>query len=215
MNRIGYRARVTGIGPLPSEGEQLAYPGLTRGTSEGNIMQLLLFLALGLIIGGISGMLGIGGGVLLLPALIWLFGLEPRQAAGVTLAVLAVPVTLPGAWQYYEGRLIRSEHLRMALWIAIAFGVGTYLGARVQGYVPAAVLRVSFGLLMIYVAVRLILNSSSDVAVAAAGLSSMAVALTVYFGLKVLGRRHMLRPDLGAQIRAAQEQGRGDIEYHI
>ena len=59
-------------------------------------MKYLLFLTLGLTIGGLSGMLGIGGGVLLLPALIWLFDLKQAQAAGITLAVLAVPVTLPG-----------------------------------------------------------------------------------------------------------------------
>ena len=56
----------------------------------------------------------------------------------------------------------------MAVWIAIAFAVGTFLGAKLHGYVPEAALRIAFGLLMIYVAFRLILNSSSEVAIAAA-----------------------------------------------
>lgn len=178
-------------------------------------MKYVLFLALGLTVGGISGLLGIGGGVLLLPALIWLFDLKQAQAAGVTLAVLSVPVTLPGAWQYYNEKLIRAEHLRMAVWIAVAFAVGTFLGAKLQSHVPASVLRVAFGLLMIYVAIRMILNSSSEVAIAAAGVGTMAVALLAYFGLRALGRHHGSKPELGEKVRDAQRQGRGEIEYHI
>ena len=178
-------------------------------------MKILPCFALGLVIGSLSGTLGIGGGVLLLPALVWLFGLKQPEAAGVTLAVLAVPVTLPGVLQYYRLDVIRSEHLQMAAWIAVAFAVGAYVGAGSHRYLPAAALRVGFGLLMVYVGVRLIVSASSEAANAAAGLTTAALALLAYLGLRALGRKHLSPPRLSDQIRAAQQQGRGDIEYHI
>ena len=61
-------------------------------------MQTLLLLAIGLAIGTISGALGIGGGVLLVPALIWLCRYDFPKAAGTTLAVLVPPIGLPAAW---------------------------------------------------------------------------------------------------------------------
>jgi hypothetical protein len=140
-------------------------------------MKILLLVTLGLTIGVLSGTLGIGGGVLLLPALMWLFDLKQGQAAGITLAVLSVPVTLPGVWRYYDYGVIQGEHLRMAAWIAGAFAVGTFLGASVHNHLPAPLLRVGFGLLMIYVAVRLIMQSSPEVAITAAGVSALTVAL--------------------------------------
>jgi uncharacterized membrane protein YfcA len=178
-------------------------------------MKIVLLVSLGLAIGGLSGMLGIGGGVLLLPALVWLFDLKQPQAAGITLAVLAVPVTMPSVWQYYRMEVIRGEHLLMAAWIVGAFAVGGFLGATLHEHVPDSLLRVGFGLIMIYVAVRFILGSNHEVASAAAGVGAMALALLGYFGLRALGRRHLARPDLGQHIREAEKQGRGDIEYHI
>ncbi len=177
-------------------------------------MQVILYLGIGLTIGTVSGALGIGGGVLLVPALIWLCGLEPRVAAGTSLAIFVLPVFLPAAWKFHSGRYL---DLPAALWIAAAFGVGGYVGAslRVSHVLPEDGLRLVFGLLMIYVAVRFIVNADSETANAAAGLIAVALAWTGYLGLRLLGRRHLRRPDLGEKIRLMEEQGRGDPEYHI
>src|SRR4051794_1835821 len=98
-------------------------------------MRIILYLGIGLTVGTASGALGIGGGVLLVPALIWLAGLEPRIAAGTTLAVLVVPVVLPAAWKYYSNGYL---DLAAACWIAVAFVCGGYLGASlaVHHYLP-------------------------------------------------------------------------------
>ena len=178
-------------------------------------MKVVLLLGLGLTIGGLSGLLGIGGGVLLLPSLVWFFGMKHSEAAGITLAVLAVPVALPSVWRYYQERMINGDHLLMAAWIAVAFAVGGYLGASARVHVPDSPLRVGLGLVMIYVAVRFMVQAESTVAAAAAGGAAMMVALLAYFGLRVLGRRHLSRPNLGPYIQAAKQQGRGEIEYHI
>ena len=89
-------------------------------------MDIFLYLCIGLTVGVLSGTLGIGGGVLMLPALIWICGLAPGRAAGTTLAVLVVPVVLPAAYAYFEKDNI---DFRAAMWIALAFGFGGYGGA--------------------------------------------------------------------------------------
>jgi uncharacterized membrane protein YfcA len=186
-------------------------PAVQRGLTG---MSIILCLGIGLAIGMVSGALGIGGGVLLVPALIWLGNLDPRTAAGTTLAVLVVPVVLPAAWEYYANGYL---HVKAAAWIAVAFAVGGFIGARlaVQHYLPESELRLVFGLMMIYIAVRFLMASSSEAARALVGLLAVTVAWVAYLGLRALGRRHRQRPDLGEQIRLTQQQGLGDPEYHI
>jgi uncharacterized membrane protein YfcA len=176
-------------------------------------MDILLYVSIGLAVGVISGTLGIGGGVLMLPALVWI-GLMPSKAAGTTLAVLVVPVVLPAAWEYYNKG---NVDLKAAAWIAIAFAIGGYGGAvlRHQHVLPEGFLRLSFGLIMVYIAFTLITASDSEVAKAAAGLTATLAAWLAYFGLRVLGRRALTRPNLHEQIRRMDEQDRGDADYYI
>lgn len=179
------------------------------------IMRILAYLLVGLVIGTTSGMFGIGGGVLLVPALVWLFGFDQRTAAGTTLAVLIPPIGLPAAWKYYYER---QMDLQAALWIAAAFAVGGYLGAAIVNATSVGMerfLRYGLGLLMIYIGVRFLFAASSEAANAAFGSAAVLLAWTGYLGMRALGRRHLARPDLGGAIRAMHEQGHGDTEYHI
>jgi uncharacterized protein len=177
-------------------------------------MRILLYLGIGLTVGSVSGALGIGGGILLVPALIWFCGFEPRIAAGTTLAVLVVPVVLPAAWRYHAARLTDVE---AALWIAAAFAVGGYCGAYlvVHHLLPEVALRIGFGLVMVFIAVRMILSADSEAANAAAGLTAMLGGWLLFLYLRLLGRRHLNRPDLGQQIRMMQQHGHGETDYHI
>jgi uncharacterized protein len=177
-------------------------------------MRILLYLTIGLTIGTISGAFGIGGGVLLVPALVWLCDLKPQEAAGTSLAILIPPIGLPAAWKYYQHGHV---NLGIVFWIAVAFAGGAYLGASLVtgNYIPERTLRLGFGLMMMYVALRFIVGSSSEVANAAAGLTATAAAWLYYLVLRALGRRHLVRPDLGTQIRSMQQQGRGESDYYI
>ena len=83
-----------------------------------DFLQYVIYIAIGLTIGSVSGILGIGGGVLIVPALIWMCGLDPKKAAGTSLAILIPPIGLPAA------RCADNEEqveLSAALWIAGAF----------------------------------------------------------------------------------------------
>jgi hypothetical protein len=177
-------------------------------------MDIVLYLSIGLVVGVVSGTLGIGGGVLMLPALWWLCQFPPSRAAGTTLAVLVVPVVLPAAYEYYgKGHI----DLKATLWIALAFAVGGYGGAvlRNRHVLPEEVLRLAFGLIMIYIAFSVILSADPDAAKAAAGIGATVVAWLAFLTLRSLGRRALARPKLQEQIQRMDEQGHGNPDYYI
>jgi uncharacterized membrane protein YfcA len=170
-----------------------------------------MYLLVGLVVGTISGALGIGGGVLLIPALYWLFGFNQYQATGTTLAILVPPIGLAAALEYYQRGQV---DLRAAAVIAAAFVVGAYIGAKLVPLLPEDHLRLLFGLMLIYVGVRFILASHPDAAKTYFGLLAVGFAWLGYFGLRVLGRRYMTRPELGQKIRQVQPPA-PESDYYI
>ena len=112
----------------------------------------LLFVAIGLGAGVLSGVFGIGGSVVIVPALLLIAHMEPQTATGTSLGALLLPVGALGAWSYY-----RRGHLNVAAALAIALGlfVGAYFGARLaQGMAPG-VLRRAFAVFLVAVAARI------------------------------------------------------------
>ena len=114
-----------------------------------------VYIALGLGTGIASGFLGIGGGAILIPALIYLFGLTQHQAQGTTLALMIPPIGLLAAWKYYlEGNV----KLNMAAFICIGFLVGGLIGAIFVHKVPAPVLKKIFGIFLLLISINMILG---------------------------------------------------------
>jgi uncharacterized membrane protein YfcA len=168
----------------------------------------------GLVIGVISATLGIGGGVLMVPILVFFFGFDQSRAIGTTLGILSLPVGVGAAWEYYrQGRL----DIQAAGFIALAFVVGAYGGARLQPFLPVHLLRLLFGLLLVYIAMRFLGASDPDRGAGSAflGLLAVAVAWLGYLAFRALGRRHLARPDLGESIRGMAERRGGETDYHI
>lgn len=93
-------------------------------------MDILFYLLLGLTVGAFSGLLGLGGGLLLIPALVILFGFAQKEAQGTSLAMMLPPVGLFAVMQYYKNGYV---NVRAAIPLAIAFAVGAWF---VSGYVP-------------------------------------------------------------------------------
>ena len=114
----------------------------------------LLYLLLGSVAGTISGLIGIGGGVIIVPALIFLFGLSIHQAQGTTLALLVPPVGLLAAWTYYQQGYVE---LKVAGLICIGFFLGGFLGAKIAVGMSGVALERLFGVAMLLVAIKMIL----------------------------------------------------------
>jgi hypothetical protein len=117
-------------------------------------MQNLALLMLGLAAGICSGMFGIGGGLIIVPALIFFFNMKDLEALGTSLAALVPPVGLLGAVQYY-----RAGHmeLKFAALIAVGLFVGGYFGARIIIDLPPTLVRRLYGAFLLAIAARMLL----------------------------------------------------------
>jgi hypothetical protein len=112
----------------------------------------MLVLLIGLVVGAFSGVVGIGGGILFVPALIWLLGMDQLKAQGTSLGALLAPVGLFAFWEYY-----RRGHadLRVALLLAAGFLIGGYFGAVGAQHIPDLWLRRIFALTMVAIGTRM------------------------------------------------------------
>jgi len=117
-------------------------------------MNLMLYTILGLVAGILSGIFGIGGGIVLVPALVFLFGLTQHQAQGTTLAILVPPIGLLAALRYYYSGNVK---LNMAAFICIGFFFGALLGAHYIQPVPDPTLKRLFGVFLVIIGVRMVI----------------------------------------------------------
>jgi uncharacterized membrane protein YfcA len=112
-----------------------------------------LYLLLGLVAGVLSGLIGIGGGVIIVPALIFLFGLSQHQAQGTTLAMLVPPIGILAAWTYYKQGFVNLE---VAAIVALGFFVGSFFGAKMAINLPNVVLEKIFGIALLLISLKMI-----------------------------------------------------------
>jgi uncharacterized membrane protein YfcA len=176
------------------------------------LLRVVLYALMGAGIGTVSGTFGIGGGVLLIPLLMWLFDFKFDIACGTTLAIFVLPVGLPAALKYHERNQV---DVLAAIVVAVSLAAGAYLGASLRGHVPEELLRRLFGILLLYIAMHYLIGSQSEVAVAGAAVLATATAWLLFLILRAIGRKHLPRPSLAAHISRAKEQGFGGAEYHI
>ncbi len=116
--------------------------------STGYIIGLL---AVGLVAGFMSSMVGIGGGIIIVPALVFLFGMTQKMAQGTSLAMLSLPVAFIGAFNYYkEGQV----NWKIALLLAATFVIGGYLGSKVVLGLDMAIIKKIFAVFMIVIAIK-------------------------------------------------------------
>jgi uncharacterized membrane protein YfcA len=116
-------------------------------------MQTLGLLAVGLVAGVFSGMFGIGGGLVIVPALVFLFGIEQIRANATSLAALIPPVGLLGASVYYKEGLI---DVRWALLIAAGLFLGAFVGAKIAVGVSPVLLKRGYGIFLLAVGLRML-----------------------------------------------------------
>jgi len=116
-------------------------------------MMIVLYLLLGLLAGVVSGLIGIGGGSIIIPALIVFFGMSQHQAQGTTLALMVPPIGLLAAWEYYKGGYV---DFKIAALICIGFFIGGYFGAKIAVTVPERLLRRIFGIALLLISLDMI-----------------------------------------------------------
>lgn len=114
---------------------------------------IIPYLLLGLAAGILSGLVGIGGGILIVPALVFLFGFTQQQAQGTTLALLVPPIGILAAWTYYQHGFV---NMKAALFIAAGFIAGSFFGARFVTGLPNLTLEKVFGTFLVLIGIKMI-----------------------------------------------------------
>lgn len=120
-----------------------------------SISMILILIAIGIITGAVAGMLGIGGAVILIPALVLILGFSQYDAQGTSVAMMLPPIGLLAAYNYYKAGHV---NLFFALILAVAFMLGAYFGSKIALNLPQVVLRKIFAVLLMAVAVKMFLT---------------------------------------------------------
>jgi uncharacterized protein len=116
---------------------------------------LLILLAIGVVTGFMAGMLGIGGAIIMTPALVFIMGLSQANAQGTSLAVMLPPIGIIAAYNYYKAGYV---NIKFALILAVCFLVGSYFGSKIAVNIPQHMLKKIFGLLLLLVAAKMLLS---------------------------------------------------------
>ncbi len=119
------------------------------------MIQILEFIAVGIVGGTLAGLLGIGGAIIVVPVLVFLFGFDQKLAQGTTLAMLIPPVGLLAVWQYYQQNAV---NLKVAAILCVGMFVGGYFGGYIATHLPSEILRKVFGVALILIALKMILG---------------------------------------------------------
>ena len=115
----------------------------------------LILISIGLFAGILSGFVGIGGGVIIVPALVFFLGLTQHQAQGTSLFVLVMPVVVLALMNYWKSNNVNWQ---FGLVIATTFIIGGYFGSKLSLKISPSVVKLVFGILMAYVSFRLIMS---------------------------------------------------------
>jgi uncharacterized membrane protein YfcA len=116
-------------------------------------MNTILYLLIGLAAGIFGGVLGLGGGAIVVPALVFLCGLSQHTAQGTTLAMMIPPIGLLAAWTYYQKGFV---DLKVAAIMCIAFFIGGFIGAKFAVNLSDAVLTKVFGVALLLISLKMI-----------------------------------------------------------
>ncbi len=120
-----------------------------------SINEILILVLIGVLAGFTGGALGLGGGIVIVPALVFILGFSQHQAQGTSLAVIVFPVAILGAYNYYKSGYV---NLKFVVILALAFFVGSYLGSLMSINLPAKLLKKIFGFAILLLSLKMIFD---------------------------------------------------------
>src|SRR6218665_1456198 len=115
--------------------------------------QIIILLLIGLAAGILSGLAGVGGGIIIIPCLIYFLGFSQKMAQGTSLGILLLPVGILGVLQFYKQGYI---DMRVVLIISLAFIIGGYFGSKIALQLPQDTLKKIFAVLMLLMALKML-----------------------------------------------------------
>lgn len=117
---------------------------------------ILILISIGLVSGIVSGIFGIGGGIIIIPALVYLIGFPQHIAIGTSLAILLPPVGLGAVIEYYRHG---NVDFHTAIIVAIGLFIGAWIGSYFAGKASDTILRLSFGVFIVCLGLYIIMST--------------------------------------------------------
>lgn len=118
-----------------------------------DINTILILIIIGFATGILGGMVGVGGGVILVPALVFILGFSQLDAQGTSLALIMFPVGLLAVIQYYKQGHV---NFNIVFLLAIGFVIGSFLGSKISMSIPQQTVRRIFATLMLVIAIKML-----------------------------------------------------------
>ncbi len=119
------------------------------------MVEVLILLSVGLIAGFLSGLIGIGGGIVIVPVLVYLLNMNQKMAQGTTLFMFLFPIGILGVYNYYKGGYV---DFKTALIIGATFFIGSYYGSKTLIAVDTKIIKQIFGAMLILMGIKMLLN---------------------------------------------------------
>jgi len=121
------------------------------------LLEIVKLLLLGITAGILSGMFGIGGGLVIVPALVVVFGFPVKTAVGTSLFIILLPTGLLGVWEYWR---IGEMKMAAGLWVALGVFCGAYCGAMMAGMISQTTMKRCYAVFLLVIAFYFLLSPS-------------------------------------------------------
>lgn len=125
-----------------------------------SLTTILILVCIGISAGIMSGFIGVGGGIIIVPCLVYFLGLTQHQAQGTSLLLMLPPIGIMAVYNYYKHEQLDSKMLMYAAIMVVTFVVGGYIGSKLSLKLSPELVKFVFGLIMLYVAIKMIINGS-------------------------------------------------------
>ena len=120
-----------------------------------SLYTIVVLALIGITAGVLSGFIGIGGGVVIVPALIYFLSMSQHEAQGTSIALMLPPIGILAAMNYYKAGQL---NIKYALVVAATFIIGGYIGSKISLQLPAETVKRIFGFIMLFVALKMIIS---------------------------------------------------------
>jgi uncharacterized protein len=147
---------------------------MTKQLKKMDLQTMLIVILVGIAAGMLGGLVGVGGGIIIVPALVYLLGVSQKTAQGTSLALIMLPVGILGVLQYYKQGHVDFKVVGL---LAIGFFLGSFLGSKIALSLPQATVKRIFAVLMILIAAKMLFldkektSSNNDKTTVASGNS--------------------------------------------
>ncbi|MCA6436204.1 MAG: TSUP family transporter [Bacteroidota bacterium] len=117
--------------------------------------EIIILLGVGLLAGYLSGLIGIGGGIIIVPVLVYLLNMNQKMAQGTTLFMFLFPIGFLGVYNYYKAGYIDYKTAGI---IAATFIIGSYFGGKTVVHIDTKIIKQIFGAIIILIGIKMLLN---------------------------------------------------------